>query len=319
MSIQFKRAERKQRKFKGCIAGTSGSGKTWTALEIAKGLAGPSGKIAVGDTEQSSAALYADHFAFDHVDLPNTSVKAYVELINAAVANKYDVLVIDSLSHAWEYLLEEVDNVQARGRGNSFTAWKSVTPIYKQLVEAIVKAPIHIVATMRAKTDYVMEEVQGSDGKTRQVPKKVGLAPVFRQGGEYEFDVMCTIDIDHRLIFEKTRIPQFADRVLLKPDSKIGAEIGAWLAGGAVEEKAPAVTETIKAAAAAGDLESLLDHRIETKCSKQGTPAGQLIKEDREWVLKALARDISPADRFALEALLALATEPVPVADAINV
>jgi len=305
MAITFKRAQRHQRKFKGCIAGTSGSGKTWTALELAKGLAGANGRIAFGDTEQSSAALYADNFIFDHVDLPNTSVKAYVDLIESAVAAKYDVLVIDSLSHAWEYLLEEVDNVQARGRGNSFTAWKSVTPIYKQLVEAIVKAPIHIIATMRAKTDYVMEEVTGSDGKTRQVPKKVGLAPVFRQGGEYEFDVMCTMDIDHRLIFEKTRIPMFADRVIMKPDHKIGAEIGAWLAGALVEEpKVFSPLDTLKAAAAAGDLATLSQHKIETRCSKQGQPIGSL---DPDWIYKALARELEPTDRFAIEQLLKLA------------
>lgn len=310
MSIQFKRAQRIQRKFKGCIAGTSGSGKTWTALEMAKGLAGSGGRIAFGDTEQSSAALYADNFVFDHVDLPNTSVKAYIDLIEAAVKNRYDVLVIDSLSHAWEYLLEEVDNVQARGRGNSFTAWKSITPIYKQLVEAIVKAPIHIIATMRAKTDYVMEEVQGSDGKTRQVPKKVGLAPVFRQGGEYEFDVMCTIDIDHRLIFEKTRIPMFADRVILKPDFRIGAEIGAWLAGGAVGETKPSKEEALRSAAAAGDLDTLSAHRIETQCTKKGMSAGDLVRDDRDWVLKALSREISVTDRIALESLLGPISDP---------
>lgn len=309
MSIQFKRAQRIQRKFKGCIAGPSGSGKTWTALEIARGLAGESGRIAVADTEQSSAALYADNFAFDHVDLPNTSVKAYIEVIEAAAAAGYSVLVIDSLSHAWEYLLEEVDNVQSRQRGNSFTAWKSITPIYKELVEAIVKAPIHIIATMRSKTDYVMEEVQGQDGKTRTVPKKVGLAPVFRQGGEYEFDWMGTIDLEHKLVVEKSRLPQFADRVISKPNFKIGAEIGAWLAGGAPEEMKPSAVQILKAAAAASDLETLGQHRIETRCSKQGETAGALIHGDREWVLKALARPLADADRIALEALLAAMPE----------
>jgi hypothetical protein len=306
MAIQFKRAQRIQRKFKGCIAGPSGSGKTWTALEIARGLAGEDGKIAVADTEQSSAALYADAFAFDHVDLPNNSVKAYIEVIQAAAAAGYNVLVIDSLSHAWEYLLEEVDNVQARQRGNSFTAWKSITPIYKELVEAIVKAPLHIIATMRAKTDYVMEEVQSADGKTRNVPKKVGLAPVFRQGGEYEFDWMGTIDLEHRLVVEKSRLPQFADRVIHKPDQRVGAEIGAWLAGGAPEVKAPSSLELVTAAAAAQNVAVLNAHRIETRCSRFGETAGSLVAQDREWVLKALARPLADADRIALQALLEL-------------
>jgi hypothetical protein len=305
MAIQFKRAERKQRKFKGCIAGPSGSGKTWTALEIAKGLAGSAGKVAFADTEESSAALYADNFAFDHVDLPNTSVKAYIEVIEAAAAAGYSVLVIDSLSHAWEYLLEEVDNVQARQRGNSFTAWKSITPIYKQLVEAIVTAPLHIIATMRSKTDYVMEEVTGSDGKTRNVPKKVGLAPVFRQGGEYEFDWMGSMDLEHRLMVEKSRLPQFADRVIHKPDFKVGSEIGAWLAGGAVEEKKPSVLELLQGAAAAGDLDTLSAHLLETRCSKQGERAGDLVLGERDWVQKALARELAATDRVALESLMA--------------
>jgi len=318
MAIQFKRAERKQRKFKGCIAGVSGSGKTWTACELATGLA-QGGRIALADSEQSSASLYADKFSFDTLDLTETSVKSYIEAIEAAAAAGYSVLVIDSLSHAWEYLLEEVDNVQARQRGNSFTAWKSITPIYKQLVEAIVRAPMHIIATMRAKSDYVMEEVEGKDGKTRSVPKKVGLAPVFRAGGEYEFDFMATIDLEHKMIVEKSRLPQFADKVIHKPDHKLGAEIAAWLAGGAVvEPPAPVVSEGLPDISAElldavdnQDIEFLSGWAIRTRCTNQGVLVGALVARDKAWVQLALSKpNLDQNDRLALTQYMRLIDVP---------
>jgi KaiC/GvpD/RAD55 family RecA-like ATPase len=237
MTTQFTRAKRVQRKFKGALIGVSGSGKTWTMLELLTGLAGEGGKIAVIDSEAESSSLYADEFTFDSMSLTDISVRSYIDAIEAAAKAGYTALGIDSLSHAWDWLLEEADHVTQRSNSkNSFQAWAQVTPIYKELVAAIVRADIHIICTMRAKSDYVMEEKTNKAGKTTMSPKKVGLAPIFRAGGEYEFDVVGLMDLEHRLVIEKSRMKFLADRVVLKPTRKIGAEIKDWLASAAVAE-----------------------------------------------------------------------------------
>ena len=229
MVLKIRHAERKAKKLKAALVGVSGAGKTWTALELATGLAN-GGRILVIDTERSSSTLYADHFEFDVMDLPDTNVQSYLGALDAAVREGYEVAVIDSLSHAWEYLLEEVDNIQKRDRRlNSFTAWSEVTPIYRQLVQKVVSVPAHVIATMRAKSDYVMEEYVNAAGKTATRPVKVGLAPVFRQGGEYEFDVVANIDLSHSLVVEKTRIDFLADQVIKRPGREVGRKIREWI------------------------------------------------------------------------------------------
>lgn len=247
MTIQIRKAERKQRKLKAALVGPSGSGKTYTALELARGLAGEAGRVLLLDTENSSSELYADQHEFDIANLSDTSVKSYIAALKEGERLGYSVVVIDSLSHAWEYLLEEVDNEQKRNRGgNSFAAWKNVTPIYRELVDAIVRAGCHVITTMRAKTDYVMEEFTDSSGKTRTKPVKVGLAPVFRQGGEYEFDLVATLDYEHNFIPEKTRLAWMTGLVVKHPSRELGAKIGAWLS--AAKEETPPVIQP-KAAA----------------------------------------------------------------------
>src|SRR5690606_5228856 len=143
---------------------------------LAKGLAGDGGRIAVIDTENNSAALYADECEFDVLNLDTFSPEVYVEAIKAAEAAGYDVLVIDSLSHAWmgkDGALELVDKAAKRYQGNSFAAWRDVTPLHNQLVDTILQARLHVIATFRAKTEWVLE-TDPKTGKTQ--PRKVGLA-----------------------------------------------------------------------------------------------------------------------------------------------
>jgi hypothetical protein len=236
MILQIRRAERKAKKLKAALVGVSGAGKTWTALELAAGLTA-GGRTLVIDTERSSSTLYADHFDFDVMDLPDTNVQTYLGALDTAARQGYEVVVIDSLSHAWEYLLQEVDNIQKRDRRyNSFTAWSEVTPIYRQLVQKIVSVPAHVIATMRAKSDYVMEEYVTASGKTGTRPVKVGLAPVFRQGGEYEFDVVANIDLSHTLVVEKTRIDFLADQVIKRPGREVGKKVREWIDSAKAED-----------------------------------------------------------------------------------
>jgi hypothetical protein len=157
----------------------------------------------------------------------------------------YDVLIIDSLTGAWAGeggALEMVDNAAKRSKsGNSYTAWRDITPLHNKMINAILGSKIHIIATMRSKTEYVMEE--NANGK--KIPKKVGMAPIQREGMDYEFDVVCEIDTDHNCIVGKTRCAAIDGLVVTKPsyDSKIVLALTEWLGSGtecAVDDTTPA-------------------------------------------------------------------------------
>ncbi len=233
----FKKATRRKAKARVALVGPSGSGKTFTALRLARGIVGAEGRIAVIDTERGSASKYADDVeTFDALDLDQHSPAEYVKAIRDAAAERYDVLVIDSLSHAWNGrggALEQVDNAAKRSGGNSFAAWRDVTPQHNQLVDAILAYPGHVIVTMRSKTEYVVE--QGKNGKT--APRKVGLAPIQRDGMEYEFDVFAELDLDHNLIVSKSRCRALDGAVVANPGYDVAEVLRAWLDGG---EDAPA-------------------------------------------------------------------------------
>lgn len=175
----FKKASKAQAKARIALIGPSGSGKTMSALLVAGGLGN---RIALIDTERGSASKYAGDPAigveFDVLELERHHPDDYIAAIDAAAEAGYDVLIIDSLSHAWagrDGALELVDRAAKRSEsGNSFAAWRDVTPLHNKLVDTVIGAPMHIIATMRAKTEYVM--VANSKGKME--PQKVGLAPI---------------------------------------------------------------------------------------------------------------------------------------------
>lgn len=241
MALTFKKATKNESKLRLALIGTSGSGKTFTALTFATALA-PTGKVAVIDTERGSASKYADKFNFDALDLDTFAPAKYVEAIAAAQAAGYEVLVIDSLSHAWsgkDGALEMVDRAAKRSNSNNtFTAWRDVTPEHNRMIDAIVGANMHVIVTLRAKTEYVME--QTPSGKL--MPRKIGLAPVQRDGMEYEFDVVGTMNDDNTLVISKTRCSDLSGGVYEKPNGKVTDALKAWLKGEKVEKKQPALT-----------------------------------------------------------------------------
>lgn len=228
--MAFQKATKKQAKGRLALVGPSGSGKTFSALRIASALGK---RVAVIDSERGSASKYADKFEFDVCELSSFSPLEYVKAISDAEAAGYDVLVIDSLSHAWEGkggALEMVDDAAARSRSaNKFTAWRDVTPIHNKLVGAIVSSSCHVIVTMRAKTEYILEE----DERGKKVPKKIGMAPIQRAGVEYEFDVVCDLDHELRCIVSKSRCSDLTQKVF-KPatESDLGAIFAGWLGSG---------------------------------------------------------------------------------------
>jgi hypothetical protein len=212
------------------LIGVAGSGKTYTALSIARHLGK---RVAVLDTERGSASKYSDVFEFDVMEPETFSPQTYIDAIAAAEEAGYDVLIIDSLSHAWtgkEGALDQVDRAARRNQsGNTFGAWRDVTPRHNAMVDAIIGARLHIIATMRAKTDYVQEK-NDKTGKTSV--RKVGMAPVQRDGLEYEFDVVADLDQDNNLIVGKTRCPALAGTVVNKAGREIASKLNAWLEDG---------------------------------------------------------------------------------------
>jgi hypothetical protein len=277
----FQKATRKQAKARIAIDGPAGSGKTYTSLVAATVLAN-GGKIAVIDTERGSASLYADEFDFDVLELQTYNPKSYISAINEAEEAGYAVIVIDSLSHAWEGeggILDMHDAATKRqNTQNSYTAWKDVTPIHREFVDRMLQSKCHIIATMRAKMEYSQEK----DGNGKTVIRKIGLAPVQRAGTEYEFTVVCDMDVDHSLAVSKSRCKPLADKVVSHPDKKFFAILNDWLNSG--EEAKPMTIEqarevTTSKGTKLGDLtiEQLTEIRNHPKATNEIREAADLL------------------------------------------
>ncbi len=240
MAIQFTKATKRQAKLRLALIGPAGSGKTMTALKLATSLGE---RVALVDTERGSASKYADEFTFDTIALESFEPETLIEAVHAAESAGYDVLVVDSWSAFWTGkggALEQVDMATARSRSkNAFTdGWREVTPMHNRMIDAIVGSKLHVIATMRVKTEYVIEE--NAHGK--KVPRKIGLAPVQRAGVEYEFDVTADLDPDNNLIVDKTRCKALKGKVWKCAGEEMAALLKSWLTDGApaVEPEKPA-------------------------------------------------------------------------------
>jgi hypothetical protein len=228
----FTKAQRTQARLRLALCGPSGSGKTYSALLMAQGLA-PEGRIAMIDTERGSGTLYSHLTDYDVAPLaPPFTPDRYIDLIRQAGESGYRVLIIDSLSHAWAGeggILEMHDRAtQASRSGNSFAAWREVTPRHNALVDALIGADLHVIVTMRTKTAYDVTD----DGNGKKRPIKVGLAPVQRDGLEYEFTVVMDLSIEgHVATAAKDRTGLF-DGSHWVPGPATGAALRDWLSAG---------------------------------------------------------------------------------------
>jgi hypothetical protein len=245
----FRKAERRQVKLRLAICGPAGSGKTYSALLIAQGLA-PGGRVALIDTERGSGELYADLAAYDVAPLePPYTPARYIELIRTAEQARYQVLILDGLSHAWAGvggLLEMHDRATAANKnGNSFDAWREVTPKHNALVDTILGADLHIIATLRTKTAYDLVD----DGKGKKKPVKIGLAPIQRDGMEYEFTVVMDLSIEgHIATASKDRTRLFEGQHFV-PSVQTGEALREWfLTGKDPLEESKKALRTLKAA-----------------------------------------------------------------------
>lgn len=221
----FKKATKHKRKLRLAIFGASGSGKTYSALRIATGIGG---SIALIDTE-NSAELYADKFDFDVVNLKELNMKPDIDtLINIMdQAKDYKVLIVDSFSHAWKELLDDVNRI-AKGKfqGNTHAAWMEGTPKQQKLVNAILNNQFHLIVCMRSKTEWMIEKDERT-GKNK--PVRVGLAPVQGKDIEFEFDMLMEINPEHYVTVLKDRTGKYQDKIIEKPGEDFGKDLINWL------------------------------------------------------------------------------------------
>jgi AAA domain len=226
--MAFKKATVYESKARIALVGPAKAGKSLTSLLIASGLGS---KIAAIDTEHGSLAKYAKRIDFDVVELDDFNPKLYIAAMHEAEAQGYDVLVIDSLTHAWASkggILRQVDAAAAKTKsGSTFDAWRDPSALHTDLVEAMHASKLHIVATMRAKMAYALEQ----NDKGRMVPRKIGLEPVQREGMEYEFDLVGELDREHVMTVEGSRLEGFDNVRIEKPGREVGEQILAALAG----------------------------------------------------------------------------------------
>lgn len=228
--LSFKPAEKSESLLRLAIFGPSGAGKTKSALRLANGLAQAiEGKIGALDTERGSMKKYADEFHFDVLELEDRTVAGYTKALILAAQMGYQVLVVDSLTHAWKELLQKVDKLaQQKYGGNTWAAWSEGTPEQNDFIDALLRFPGHIVVTMRSKTEWQIEE----DERGKKRPVRIGLAPEQGKGIEYEFDMLIELSANHTANVIKDRTGIFQDQRIELITEELGAQLAGWLQKG---------------------------------------------------------------------------------------
>ena len=266
----FHKSQRSKGKLRLAIAGPAGSGKTYSALQIAFGIGG---RIAMIDTERGSGELYSHLGNYDACTVTSPFEPAkYVAAILEAEKLGYDVIIIDSLTHAWAGqggLLDLHGKIADRG-GNTWAAWRKVTPQHNELVESMLQSTSHIIATMRSKMEYAQSE----DGGKKTV-KKLGMAPIQREGLEYEFTVFLDIDLNHTAASSKDRTSLF-DGKYFTPTPETGKILINWL-NNAPDAELPAPP---KAAPATKTTKTVSETKQASKVIPE--PSGQTVKDEQQ-------------------------------------
>lgn len=226
---KFSKATREKAKVRLALSGPSGSGKTYTACSIMSNMCK---KYAVIDTERGSASKYSmgDPFDFDVLNVePPFSPKQLIVDLQDAVQEGYEGIIIDSLTHYWNgeggFLALVEEEAKRSTRGNSFTAWKSIDPLYRKLMDVITQLDAHVIFCMRAKQEYS----QDKDDRGKTKIEKLGMAPEMRQGAEYEADIEGILNMDNDLVIGKTRCPSLKGRVFNQAGKDVADILLKWL------------------------------------------------------------------------------------------
>ncbi|MFK7113786.1 AAA family ATPase [Flavobacterium oreochromis] len=219
--MQLKKSERNKAKIKMALQGPSGSGKTTSAILIAQGLTnGNLNKVAIIDSENGSSNLYSHLGNYNVLTLDNPhSPERYIQAIDVCINAGMEVIILDSISHCWDYLLDYHSSLA----GNSFTNWAKIKPMEKAFVDKILQSDVHFIATMRVKQDYVLSEKNG-----KMVPEKVGLKAIQRDEISYEFTIVFDIDNKHFASSSKDRTLLFEGKPQFVINAQTGKKILDW-------------------------------------------------------------------------------------------
>lgn len=185
MATGFIKAVREDVWLKIQMGGTSGAGKTMSALRVGTGIARRCNSgIAFISSEKSRTLYYADKFDYDVLELDDYSPEDYIKAIDMAVDAGYKVIIIDSTSHEWQWL----NDVHGKMPGNSFQNWGKLKPRHAKFQQKILQCPAHVITCARAKTEWSLED---KDGK--KVPVKLGLGNEGDKQADFDYTVSFSI------------------------------------------------------------------------------------------------------------------------------
>lgn len=278
----FQAASKQKSKLRLAITGPSGGGKTWTALALATTMGG---RIALVDTEKGSASKYADKFKFETVNFePPFHPARFIEAIKTAETLGYTTIILDSLSALWTGtggIVSIVDDIATNSTSqNKFFAWNEGTTLYNQLVDAVVHSNIHVIGTMRARQDYVLEKNE----KGKVVPTRVGTKPIMRKDFEYEFDLVLAMDLQNCATVIKTRCQDLPMGMKIpQPGSATARTIMTWLVGAEwIEAKSEAALKYMAETLGIGKPEAwgMVDRAIQGEVLSAFLPK----QEFKQWV-----------------------------------
>ncbi len=230
--MELKTSQRKSAKIRLSLQGPAGSGKSLSSLKIAQGLIGDLNKVCVVDTERGSANLYSHLGSYFVLNLEDPyTPERFIEAIQLCEKSGIECIILDSISHEWSGkggILEIHEKTTSAMRvPNSFTAWASVTPRHQAFIDAILQSKCHVITTIRTKTEYVISERNG-----KNVPQKVGMAAVQRDGFEYEVSISLDIDEEHMALSSKDRTGLFSEKGKFRITTETGMLIRDWCNSG---------------------------------------------------------------------------------------
>lgn len=250
----LQKASRKRAKIRMSIQGPSGSGKTYGSLLIAYGLCNDLSKVCVIDTENSSAELYSHLGDYNTLQLSAPfAPEKFIEAIQMCEQASMEVIIIDSASHEWDGLGGILD-IHASIPGNSFTAWSKVTPRHNAFVQAMMHSPCHLITTVRSKQEYVLADKNG-----KQVPEKVGMKGIQKDGYEYDSTLAFELTLNHTALVSKDRTGLFSGKHDIHLNPEVGRKIRDWCDQG-VETSVDDVNNRINACMSINELLQLFHY-----------------------------------------------------------
>lgn len=285
---QLRKATRQKAKIRLGLSAVAGGGKSYSAILIAKGLTGDLSKVAVIDTENNSADLYAHLGDYSVLPLispytPENYIKAIKECEDAGM----ECIIIDSITHEWDgkggclQIQEQL--------GGKYQDWAKVTPRHQAFIDAILQCKCHVITTVRRKQDYEM--TKDSSGKMKV--EKAGLKEVTREGFEYELTANLEIDTRHNATASKDRTGLFMGHPSFVPDEKTGEIIREWCESGVdvIDE----VKQSISKLANCDDIDEL-------KVLKSTLP--DYILKTKDFINAATERFLEISERSKEEAVV---------------